>query len=79
MANAYYMAKAPQKAEELIRKITDQLMVSLSFFNRFGDFASGEVEKIYNTLEFALQVAAEGGSTELAEDILKRVEDTIKG
>ena len=79
MANAYYMAKAPQKAEELIRKITDQLMVSLSFFDRFGDFASGEVEKIYNTLEFALQVAAEGGSTELAEDILKRVEDTIKG
>ena len=79
MANAYYMAEAPQKAEELLRKLTDQLIVSLNFFDRFGDFASGEAGKIYNTLEFALQVAAEGGSTELAEDILKRVEDTING
>ena len=79
MAEAYYAAGAPEKAEELLRKISDQLFISLDFFNQFGSFSSHELEKVCSSLEFAMQVAAEGGSKELAESILKRFEEIAEG
>ena len=79
MAEAYYAAGAPDKAEELLRKISDQLFISLDFFNQFGSFSSHELEKVCSSLEFAMQVAAEGGSKELAESILKRFEEIAEG
>ena len=75
MAEAYYAAGAPEKAEELIRKIVDQLFVSLQFFNEFGSYSSNELERVCSSLEFAMQAAAEGGSKELAEEILKKFEE----
>jgi tetratricopeptide (TPR) repeat protein len=75
MAEAYYAAGAPEKAEELIRKIVDQLFVSLQFFNEFGNYSSNELERVCSSLEFAMQAAAEGGSKELAEEILKNFEE----
>jgi tetratricopeptide (TPR) repeat protein len=75
MAEAYYAAGAPEKAEELIRKIVDQLFVSLQFFNEFGNYSSNELERVCSSLEFAMQAAAEGGSKELAEEILKKFEE----
>ena len=79
MAEAYYAAGAPDKAEELLRKISDQLFISLDFFNQFGSFSSHELEKVCSSLEFAMQVAAEGGSKEFAESILKRFEEIAEG
>ena len=75
MAEAYYAAEAPEKAEELIRKMVDQLFVSLQFFSEFGSYSSNEVERVCSSLEFAMQTAAEGGSKELAEEILKKFEE----
>jgi hypothetical protein len=79
MANAYYMAGAPEKAEELLRKITDQLFVSLMFFHDFfeNENASSEAQKICYTLECAIQCAVNGESMELAEEIHQRLEDFI--
>jgi hypothetical protein len=79
MANAYYMAGAPEKAEELLRKITDQLFVSLMFFDDFleNENASSEAQKICYTLECAIQCAVNGESMELAEEIHQRLEDFI--
>ena len=79
IAEAYYAAGAPEKAEELLRKMTAQLFVSLDFFSKFGSFSSHELEKVCNSLEFTMQVAAEGGSKELAESILKRFEEIAEG
>jgi tetratricopeptide (TPR) repeat protein len=78
MAEAYYAAGAPEKAEEIIRKAADQLFVSLEFFANFGGYASHEFEKVFNTLEFATQVASEGGSKELAEELVKRFDEFAK-
>ena len=78
MAEAYYAAGAPEKAEEIIRKAADQLFVSLEFFSNFGGYASHEFEKVFNTLEFATQVASEGGSKELAEELVKRFDEFAK-
>ena len=72
MAEAYYAAGAPEKAEAIIRKAADQLFVSLNFFVNFGSYASREFEKVFSTLEFATQVASEGGSKELAQELVKR-------
>ena len=78
MAEAYYAAEAPEKAEELIRKMVDQLFVSLQFFSEFGSYSSNEVERVCSSLEFAMQTAAEGGSKELAEEILKRFDEVAE-
>jgi tetratricopeptide (TPR) repeat protein len=69
IAEAYYAAGASEKAEELLRKMADQLFVSLEFFSGFGSYSSHELEKVCSSLEFAMQVAAEGGSKEFAEEI----------
>ena len=79
MAEAYYAAKAPEKAEALLRKMTDQLFVSLEFFSSFGSYSSHELEKVCSSLEYIMQVAADGGSKELAEEILDRFEKIVKG
>ena len=76
---AYYAAKAPEKAEALLRKMADQLFVSLEFFSEFGSYSSHELEKVCSSLEFTMQVAADGGSKELAEEILDRFEKIVKG
>ena len=79
MAEAYYAAEAPEKAEALLRRMADQLFVSLEFFSEFGSYSSHELEKVCSSLEFTMQVAAEGGSKELAEEILDRFEKIVKG
>jgi tetratricopeptide (TPR) repeat protein len=79
MAEAYYAAGAPEKAEDLLRRMTDQLFVSLEFFAGFGDYSSREFEKVYNSLEFVVQTASEGGSKDFAEEVLDRFEKVMKG
>ena len=79
MAEAYYAAGAPEKAEELLRRMADQLFVSLEFFASFGEYSSREFEKVYNSLEYMVQTASEGGSKDFAEEILDRFEKVMKG
>lgn len=75
MAEAYYAAGAQEKAEELLSQMVDQLFVSFQFFGNYGNYASREFEKVYNSLEYIVQVAAESGSKELADRIIKRFEE----
>ena len=79
MAEAYYAAGAPEKAEDLLRRMADQLFVSLEFFYSFGDYSSREFEKVYNSLEFMLQVASECGSKDFAEELMDRFEKIVNG
>ena len=79
MAEAYYAAGAPEKAEELLRRMADQLFVSLEFFAGFGEYSSREFEKVYNSLEYVVQTASEGGSKDFAEEVLDRFEKAMKG
>ena len=78
MAEAYYAAGAPEKAEDLIRRMADELFVSLKFFAQFPGYASHELEKVYNSIDFLMQVASDGGNKELAEDMQSRLEAILK-
>ena len=79
MAEAYYAAGAPEKAEELLRRMADQLFASLEFFAGFGEYSSREFEKVYNSLEYVVQTASEGGSKDFTEEVLDRFEKAMKG
>ena len=74
MAEAYYAAGAPDKAEALLRRMLDPLMASFEFFAGFEDYSSHEFEKVYNYLEYMAQVASEGGSKEFVDELMTRFE-----
>ena len=73
MAEAYYVAGAPDKAEDLLRRMVEPLMASLRFFGSYSEYASHEFEKVYNYLEYMAQVATEGGSKEFVDELMDRL------
>ena len=75
MAEAYYAAGASDKAEDLLRRMVDPLMKSLTFFGSYSDYASQEFEKVYTYLENIAQVASDGGSKELVDELVARFEE----
>ena len=75
MAEAYYAAGASDKAEDLLRRMVDPLMKSLTFFGGYSDYASQEFEKVYTYLENIAQVASDGGSKELVDELVARFEE----
>ena len=75
MAEAYYAAGASDKAEALLRRMVDPLMTSLKFFGDYSDYAAHEFEKVYTYLENIAQVASEGGSKELVDELVARFEE----
>ena len=75
MAEAYYAAGASDKAEALLRRMVDPLMKSLKFFGDYSDYAAHEFEKVYTYLENIAQVASEGGSKELVDELVARFEE----
>mgnify|MGYP003288830597 CR=1 FL=1 len=75
MAEAYYAAGASDKAEDLLRRMVDPLMKSLTFFGSYSDYASQEFEKVYTYLENIAQVASDGGSKDLVDELVARFEE----
>ena len=75
MAEAYYAAGASDKAEDLLRRMVDPLMKSLTFFGSYSDYASQEFEKVYTYLENIAQVASDGGSKNLVDELVARFEE----
>ena len=69
MIETYYIAGAPDKAEELTGRFIPQLMKSALFFYDYFDYARSEFERCYNCIQFVADLAQEYGDENLAEQI----------
>ena len=69
MNETYYIAGAPDKAEELTGRFIPQLMKSALFFYDYFDYARSEFERCYNCIQFVADLAQEYGDENLAEQI----------